>query len=128
MAKRLVKDLDDLRSQMADLQISIPLEEDLSVLENAVKVGNKTTPNALAVHPMEGADGEADGSPSELTFRRYKRFAAGGSGLLWSEAVAVVPEGRANPRQLYLHDGNKEEFKRLIAETKKVAQDNCGHE
>ena len=28
------------------------------------------------------------------------RFGAGGAKLIWGEACAVVPEGRANPRQL----------------------------
>jgi hypothetical protein len=43
-------------------------------------------------------DGEKDDSPSRLTFRRCQRLAAGGAGLLWFEAAAVAPEGRANPR------------------------------
>ena len=49
---------------------------------------------------MEGCDGTPDGRPDELTFRRYRRFGAGGAKLIWGEAAAVVEEGRANPRQL----------------------------
>ena len=128
MSKRLVRDLDDLRLQLTDLQMQIPVEEDLAVLARSVAVGNKRTPNALAVHPMEGADGGRDGSPSELTFRRYKRFAAGAAGLLWTEAIAVVLEGRANPRQLYLHDANRDAFRQLVREAKKAAREACGHE
>ncbi|CAN5765721.1 NADH:flavin oxidoreductase [soil metagenome] len=63
---------------------------------------------------MEGCDGEPDGSPGELTIRRYHRFAAGGSGLLWFEACAVVPEGRANPRQLWIHAGNVDSYRTLL--------------
>ena len=51
---------------------------------------------------MEGCDGEPDGRPGELTFRRYVRFGAGGAKLIWGEACAVVEEGRANPRQIVL--------------------------
>ena len=97
-------------------------------LANRVKVGIKVTPNALAVHPMEGADGTRAGGPSEHTFRRYKRFAAGGAGLIWTEAVAVVDEGRANPRQLFLHADTKDDFKRLVEETKETALKECSHE
>ena len=43
---------------------------------------------------MEGCDSNEDGSPSELVRRRYRRFGAGGSGLIWWEACAVVPEGK----------------------------------
>ena len=41
----------------------------------------------------------------ELTLRRYDRFARSGAGLIWAEAVAITPEGRANPRQLWLTKG-----------------------
>ncbi len=61
--------------------------------------------NHLCIHPMEGCDGTNQGAPSELTVRRYRRFASGGAGLLWMEATSVVREGRANPRQLWLHKG-----------------------
>jgi hypothetical protein len=59
--------------------------------------------NSLAIHPMEGCDATPDGRPDELTFRRYRRFGRSGAKLLWFEATAVVPEGRANPRQLLLN-------------------------
>src|SRR6202011_4793282 len=57
--------------------------------------------NRLAVHPMEGWDGTADGNPSENTIRRWQRFGRSGAKLIWGgEAVAVSHEGRANPNQL----------------------------
>ena len=62
---------------------------------------------------MEGCDGTADGAPDELTVRRYDRFADSGAALIWGEACAVVREGRANPRQLWLHEGSLDAFKRL---------------
>ncbi len=64
--------------------------------------------NRWAVLPMEGWDATTDGRPSDLVRRRWRRFGASGAGLIWGgEAVAVVPEGRANPRQLCIgeHSG-----------------------
>ncbi len=59
--------------------------------------------NRFAVQPMEGWDGETDGGPSELTRRRWLRFGRSGAKLIWGgEAVAVLPEARANPNQLLL--------------------------
>ena len=59
--------------------------------------------NRLAVHPMEGWDGTADGNPSENTIRRWRRFGRSGAKLIWGgEAVAVRHEGRANPNQLVI--------------------------
>jgi 2,4-dienoyl-CoA reductase-like NADH-dependent reductase (Old Yellow Enzyme family) len=50
---------------------------------------------------MEGWDGSTEGRPTELTFRRWRRFGASGAKLIWGgEAVAVCHEGRANPNQL----------------------------
>ena len=70
---------------------------------------------------MEGNDGETDGSPGELTFRRYRRFAASGAGLIWFEAAAVVHEGRAVPRQLWIHQENIEAFKNIVDTIRQVA-------
>ncbi len=69
-----------------------------------VKIGRLTAGNRLAVHPMEGCDGALDGRPDELTFKRWEAFGAGGAKIIWGEATAIVPEGRANPRQLLLTD------------------------
>jgi 2,4-dienoyl-CoA reductase (NADPH2) len=118
--------IEDLQKLSASLSINIPMQEDVSILGAAVKIGPLTAPNRLAVNPMEGADGDSQGCPGELTLRRYKRFAAGGSGILWVEAIAVVPEARANPRQLWLHDKSKDAFANMIAEARKAAQDSMG--
>jgi 2,4-dienoyl-CoA reductase-like NADH-dependent reductase (Old Yellow Enzyme family) len=61
--------------------------------------------NRFAVQPMEGWDAQPDGSPSDLTCRRWMRFARSGAKLIWGgEAVAVLPEARADPRQLLLNE------------------------
>lgn len=99
---------------MRDLNINIPICEDMEILKKPIRIDDKIIPNRLAVNPMEGCDGTLDGNPDNLTFRRYDRFAKGGSGLLWIEASAVAKEGRTNPRQLYICDENKEGFKKLI--------------
>jgi NADPH-dependent glutamate synthase beta subunit-like oxidoreductase/2,4-dienoyl-CoA reductase-like NADH-dependent reductase (Old Yellow Enzyme family) len=75
---------------------------------------------------MEGCDGKPDGSPDELTFRRYHRFAAGGAGLLWVEACAVTPESRANPRQLWIHAGNVSQFAALVGRARRSAHEVYG--
>ena len=79
--------------------MQIEATDDVSILAKPVQAGGLLIPNSLAVHPMEGCDGDSQGRPGKLTLRRYERFAAGGAGLLWVEATAGVPEGRANPRQ-----------------------------
>lgn len=85
-----------------------------AALAQKVIVAGAAVGNAIAIHPMEGCDGDADGKPSELTWRRYERFARGGAKLIWFEATAVCREGRANPRQLWIHDGSVVEIARLV--------------
>ena len=66
------------------------------LLKEKLMIGNR-----IAVQPMEGWDGLADGNPSEHTLRRWQRFGRSGGKLIWGgEAVAVSHEGRANPNQL----------------------------
>jgi len=108
--------LDALANRIDELGLDLPVTDDLSPLARRVPIGGKATPNALAIHPMEGCDGTADGRPDDLTVRRYLRFARGGAGLLWFEATAVVNEGRANPRQLYLTSEAAPAFARMREE------------
>jgi len=69
---------------------------------------------------MEGCDGELDGAPGELTFRRYVRFGAGGAKLLWGEACAVNMHARANPRQIVLNESTKSAFARIVEECREA--------
>ncbi len=75
---------------------------------------------------MEGCDAEPDGAPGPLTLRRYQRYAAGGSGLIWYEATAVTQEGRANPRQLWITAANVGAFRTLVNDTRAAARDCWG--
>lgn len=61
--------------------------------------------NRFCIQPMEGWDGTEDGHPTELVQRRWRHFGESGAKLIWGgEAVAVLPEGRANPRQLVINE------------------------
>src|SRR3954454_17672850 len=79
-----------------------------------VTVDGLTIGNRIAVHPMEGWDGTADGRPTEATVRRWRRFGASGAKLIWGgEAVAVRHDGRANPNQLTIGPDSREDLSRL---------------
>lgn len=117
---------EELLSKIKQLQINLPLAQDTKILGTQIQVGIKTAPNRIAILPMEGCDSLPDGSPSELVERRYTRFAAGGAGLLWWEACAVVQEGRANELQMMLTKNNVGQFAQLIRSIKQVAIDSNG--
>ena len=123
-----LKDLDSLRAELARLQLSLPIDEDLKILADRVPLGDHSTVNRFAVQPMEGFDSDPDGGPGELSFRRYGRYAAGGSGLIWFEATAVLCEARSNPNQLWLNKDNVGTYARLVENTRRVARKSFGHE
>lgn len=99
-----------------------------AALFRKVKVRDREVGNSMAIHPMEGCDGKLDGGPDELTWRRYERFGRGGAKLIWFEATAVCPEGRANTRQLWLHRENVQEYADLLAMIRRVHREEWGND
>jgi NADPH2 dehydrogenase len=114
------KTSDDLLADARALKLDIALQADLSPLFEPVTISGRRVGNRLAIQPMEGCDGNLDGSPGELTFRRYERFGAGGAKLIWGEACAVVPEGRANPRQLWINNQDAEALAQIVRLTREA--------
>jgi NADPH2 dehydrogenase len=87
-----------------------------------VQIGNR-----FCVLPMEGWDGTTDGRPSDLTRRRWQRFGQSGAKLIWGgEAVAVCPDGRANPNQLMLNESTVEEIAALREILEQAHRENFG--
>ncbi len=103
-----LKNVDSFHSHLSFLGITIPCDKQIvtgekSPLRQPLTFGRLTIRNRIAVQPMEGWDGTADGNPTEHTIRRWRRFGESGAGLIWGgEAVAVTHEGRANPNQLVI--------------------------
>lgn len=101
---------------------------EFGLIQDKIIIKDKEINNRVVFQPMEGCDGTKDGNIDELTRRRYMRFAESGAGIIWFEAVAVVKEGRANPRQLYLKEDNVDIFKNLICDMKKISKEKFGYE
>lgn len=122
----LFADRDTLRQEIARLGLEIPLEPEVRESLKPGRIGGRTVGNRFVIHPMEGCDGTLEGRPDEITFHRWGRFARGGAKVLWGEACAVVPEGRANTRQLLFSRDNFPEIQRLIAFAREEHRKSCG--
>jgi NADPH2 dehydrogenase len=117
------KSIEDLQLASSEMGLGLRFQDDLNPLFQELPIANRIIGNRFCIHPMEGCDGELDGSPGPLTIRRYQRFGSGGAKLIWGEATAVFEEGRANPRQLWLHDGNIDAFKSMVDTCKQAHRD-----
>ncbi|WP_439488852.1 NADH:flavin oxidoreductase [Algoriphagus sp.] len=129
-----LKTAENLRDHLAKEGIILDFDEELKTGKNSpftkahtTRAGNKIG-NAFCILPMEGWDGTTDGKPTELTRRRWKNFAISGAKLLWGcEAVAVQPDGRANPNQLMINDKNLRDFEALYQMVEREHQNAFGN-
>ncbi len=128
MVRKVYTTTEDFKNQNDALGTNLPFSAHTAVMNTPLQVGNHTFPNRLACQAMEGCDGTFAGSPDALTRRRYERFAKGGAGLIWFEATAVMEEGRANPRQLFITENNLDDFKRQVEAIKETALRENGYE
>ena len=92
----------------------------LEILSSPIKIGKKTAPNRIVNQPMECNDGDASGSPTELTLRRYRSLAEGGAGIIVIESLTLAYESRARKNQLKISEENAKGLERLVKEMKEV--------
>ena len=108
-------------ARLRELDLKLPCDarilsaDEGSPLAQPLDVGDMVIGNRWCVHPMEGWDCTTTGEPSEHTIRRWQHFGESGCKLIWGgEAFAVCGEGRANPNQLAVVDGNLDRAARGI--------------
>lgn len=122
------KSLEDLKQEALKVHADIPFSNNTAILNEPYTISGKTLHNRIVIQPLEGCDSTENGSPGELTRRRYQRFAAGGAGLIWFEATAITPEARAQKHQLTLNTKNMDSYKRLVDEIKETGLKKNGFE
>jgi NADPH2 dehydrogenase len=118
-----LRTIGDFRARLAALGIELPADDAILTAEQGsplaapIQIGPLKIGNRWCIHPMEGWDANRDGSPSELTLRRWKHFGLSGAKLIWGgEAAAVQPDGRANPNQTLATPSNKAGLSDLLKE------------
>jgi len=111
-----LKSAAEFRASVAALKLDLPCEDSIALTASSplawpcdgVLVNGKRLANRLAVQPMEGWDATLIGGPTEEVRRRWQRFGESGAKLIFGgEAMAVRPDGRANPHQLIINEENK---------------------
>ena len=114
-----LKTVDDFRTHVATLGVELPCEDQIvpgsaSPLVQpvgAAAINGKQIGNRWAIHPMEGWDATTTGGATEEVRRRWQRFGESGAKLIYGgEAMAIRPDGRANPNQLIIIEQNKKDL------------------
>ena len=121
------KTLEELKARAQSLGVTIPFAQNTDCLKEGFRVRGFSFDNRLGIAPMEGADALSDGSPSELTIRRYVKEAEGGSAQIWFEAISIVPEGRSSAHQLMITRKNLENYKAMVDAIKEAGRKKNGY-
>jgi 2,4-dienoyl-CoA reductase-like NADH-dependent reductase (Old Yellow Enzyme family) len=116
-----LKSVAALRQRLDELGLELPIDDEIiaaaddSPLAKPIAVGRHRVANRWCIHPMEGWDANHDGSPSELTLRRWRNFGLSGAKFIWGgEAAAVQRDGRANPNQTLAVKENLSGLRQLL--------------
>src|SRR2546426_6945392 len=117
-----LKTVAEFRAHTTALGLDLPCEDAIATGSSSpltqpvtnVALNGKTIGNRWAIHPMEGWDGTSTGGITDDVRRRWQRFGESGAKLIYGgEAMAVRPDGRANPNQLIINGDNKGDLARL---------------
>jgi 2,4-dienoyl-CoA reductase-like NADH-dependent reductase (Old Yellow Enzyme family) len=90
------------------------------MISKPISVGKKTAPNRIVFQPMECNDADASGDPSELSIKRYRRFAEGGAGIIFTESVTLTSASRARKSQMAITEKNAAGLARLVKAMREV--------
>lgn len=110
-----LKTVQDFRTHVASLEIDLPCDDGIVTGANSplakpvdTPINGKRISNRFVVQPMEGWDGTTSGGITDNVIHRWRRFGESGAKLIFGgEAMAVRPDGRANPNQLIISEQNK---------------------
>lgn len=122
------KILEDIRVEENKLGISLPFSGNYRRLYEPLTLYGTVIANRLAIAPMEGNDSDSKGFPTQRTAERYLAYARGGAGIIWSEAIAVTPEGRSGKVQLVLNEETLPQFAKMNARIKQAGMEANGYQ
>lgn len=93
------------------------------MISTPIRIAKKEAPNRIVFQPMECNDADATGDPSDLSIKRYRRFAEGGAGIIFTESLTITSESRARKSQLSITEQNAKGLELLIKEIREVNGD-----
>ncbi len=130
-----LKTVAEFRQHVASLGLALPCEDAIVIGAASpltapvadVTINGKILGNRWAVQPMEGWDGTTTGGITDDVRRRWRRFGESGAKLIYGgEAMAVRPDGRANPNQLIISAENQSGLAELVQTLQRAHRERYG--
>lgn len=130
-----LKTVADFRAHLSALGLELPCDDAIATGAGSplatpvpgLTFHGKPLANRWAIHPMEGWDATPTGAPTDEVRRRWQRFGQSGAALIYGgEAMAIRPDGRANPNQLILDEANLRGIAELRELLVRAAQERFG--
>ena len=130
-----LKSVAEFRRHLSALGLELPcddsiLRRDRSPLARPIDglvINGKRIGNSCAIHPMEGWDGTTAGGITGPVLRRWRNFGRSGAKLIFGgEAMAVRPDGRANPNQLIIGEQTRNDLAALLQAAREAHRERHG--
>jgi 2,4-dienoyl-CoA reductase-like NADH-dependent reductase (Old Yellow Enzyme family) len=93
------------------------------ILLSPIKIGARTCVNRFFSQPMECCDGDAEGNPTDLTYRRYENLFRGEAGLVSLEAITITDKNRGRMNQLFIMPQNLPALTKFVRRLREVNPD-----
>jgi len=110
--------INEVRKDITELKVNLPISGDLGILSLPIELYGRMVKNRFVIQPMECFDATEKGAPSKLTFRRYKRYSAGGAGVIWFESTSTSPKNKSSRWQCRITEENLPKYQQLICAIK----------
>jgi 2,4-dienoyl-CoA reductase-like NADH-dependent reductase (Old Yellow Enzyme family) len=90
------------------------------ILLSPIQVGTRTSANRFFIQPMECTDADAEGNPSELTYKRYENLFKGEAGIVCLESITITDKNRGRLNQLFIMPQNQPALTNFVRHLKEI--------
>lgn len=116
-----------LREEASRIGVFFPMIAETDVLGKPDSLAGKNVAGRRVLCMQFGADGDADGAPTDATITRYtEAVRAQQYGIVWLESAAVSMDARRSEQSLVLCERNADAFRRLTEAITKASEEAFG--
>ncbi|MBR6761407.1 MAG: hypothetical protein IKM30_05175 [Oscillospiraceae bacterium] len=111
-----------LRLEAQQKGLFLPVSESTAALEQTELLHGREIKNRKVMQITFVSDATEQGAPTEATVQRYAAAASSSAGMVWSEPIAICPEGRMDKAQLCLTQETLPAFTAMVSAMRQAAQ------